>query len=111
VGSPFQYFDADENLLLDGEIIEADPPRRLVTTFSALWSPDVASDPPSRLTWEIEPMGAACRLRMVHDQLSPDSATFHEVAGGWSPILSGLKTLLETGERLVITTSRESATA
>jgi uncharacterized protein YndB with AHSA1/START domain/DNA-binding transcriptional ArsR family regulator len=103
VGSPFRYFDSDDNVLLDGEILDADPPRRLVTSFTALWSPDVAADPPSRLTWEIEPMGAACRLRMVHDELAPDSATFHEVAGGWSHILSGLKTLLETGEPLVIT--------
>ncbi len=102
-GSPFQYFDDGDNLLLDGKILEVDPPRRLVTTFSALWSPDVAADPPSRLTWEIEPMGAACRLRMIHDDLAPGSATLHEVAGGWSHILSGLKTLLETGEPLVIT--------
>jgi uncharacterized protein YndB with AHSA1/START domain/DNA-binding transcriptional ArsR family regulator len=102
-GSPFQYFDDGDNLLLDGTILEVDPPRRLVTTFSALWSPDVAADPPSRLTWEIEPMGEACRLRMIHDDLASDSATLHEVAGGWSHILSGLKTLLETGEPLVIT--------
>ncbi|HET9416709.1 MAG TPA: SRPBCC domain-containing protein [Candidatus Limnocylindria bacterium] len=103
VGSPFRYFDDDDNLLLDGTVVETDPPRRLVTTFSALWGPEVAADPPSRLTWEIEPMGAVCRLRMIHDELAPDSATFHEVAGGWSQILSGLKTLLETGEPLVVT--------
>jgi uncharacterized protein YndB with AHSA1/START domain/DNA-binding transcriptional ArsR family regulator len=102
VGSPFRYY-AGEDVLLDGKVLEADPPRRLVTTFSALWSPDVAADPPSRITYEIEPMGAACRLRMIHDELAPDSATFHEVAGGWSHILSGLKTLLETGEPLVVT--------
>ena len=108
VGSPFRYFD-DDNMLLDGEVLEADPPRRLVTTFSALWSPEVAADPPSRLTWEIEPKGAACRLRMIHDDLAPDSATFHEVAGGWSHILSGLKTLLETGEPLVVTPPEPAA--
>jgi uncharacterized protein YndB with AHSA1/START domain len=103
VGSPFRYFDADDNVLLDGQIVEIDPPRRLVTTFSATWSPEVAADPPSRLTWEIEPMGAACRLRMIHGDLVPGSATFTEVAGGWSHILSGLKTLLETGTPLVVT--------
>ena len=103
VGSPFQYFDAEDTLLLDGQVLESDPPRRLVTTFSALWGPEVAADPPSRLTWEIEPMGEACRLRMIHSELAPDSATAHEVGGGWSHILSGLKTLLETGEPLVIT--------
>ena len=102
VGSPFRYFDVDDNVLLDGEILEIDPPRRLVTTFSALWSPDVAADPPSRITYEIEPMGAACRLRMIHDGFESATTTYDEVAGGWSPVLSGLKTLLETGERLVI---------
>jgi uncharacterized protein YndB with AHSA1/START domain len=101
VGSPFRYYAGDD-VLLDGEILEADPPRRLVTTFSALWSPAVAADPPSRITYEIEPMGAACRLRMIHDGFETETATYHEVAGGWSPILSGLKTLLETGEPLVI---------
>ena len=103
VGSPFRYFDGEENVLLDGQILEIDPPRRLVTTFTALWSPDVAADPPSKLTWEIEQMGEACRLRMIHDGLVADSATMHEVAGGWSHILSGLKTLLETGTPLVVT--------
>ena len=102
VGSPFQYFDAGDQLLLDGEVLESDPPRRLVTTFSATWSPDVAADPPSRLTWEIEPMGAACRLRMIHEGLAPDSATAREVGGGWSHILSSLKTLLETWQPLEI---------
>ncbi len=108
VGSPFRYYDAEDKVLLDGKVLEADPPRRLVTTFSALWSPDVAADPPSRITYEIEPMGAACRLRMVHDELVAGSATLHEVAGGWSHILSGLKTLLETGEPLVVTRAEEA---
>jgi hypothetical protein len=46
---------------------------------------------------------------MIHDQLAADSATFHEVSGGWSHILSGLKTLLETGEPLVVTRPEEVA--
>jgi len=67
-----------------------------------VWSPEVAADPPSKLTWEIEPMGAACRLRMIHEGVAPDSATSREVSGGWSHILSSLKTLLETGQPLEI---------
>ena len=99
-GSPFQYFGADGTLMLDGEIMEVDPPRRLVTSFSALWSPELAADPPSRITYEIEPMGATCKLTMIHDGFETETATYREVAGGWSFILSGLKTLLETGEPL-----------
>jgi uncharacterized protein YndB with AHSA1/START domain/DNA-binding transcriptional ArsR family regulator len=102
IGSPFRYFGAGDHVVLDGEVIEVDPPRRLVTTFSAVWSPEVAADPPSKLTWEIEPMGAACRLRMTHEGVAPDSATAREVSGGWSHILSSLKTLLETGQPLEI---------
>ena len=107
-GKPFQYFGDDGTMHLDGEILEIDPPRRLVTTFSALWSPEMAADPPSRITYEIEPMGATCKLTMIHDGFESETATYREVAGGWSLILSGLKTLLETGEPLKI---REPAEA
>ena len=102
VGKPFQYFGSDGTMHLDGEIVEIDPPRRLVTTFNALWSPEMAADPPSRITYEIEPMGATCKLTMIHDGFETETATYREVAGGWSHILSGLKTLLETGEPLRI---------
>jgi len=52
----------------------------------------------SRVTYEIEPVGDSCRLCVTHDQLAPD--TNGEIYGGWPMILSGLKTLLETGEPL-----------
>ena len=53
----------------EGEILEVDPPRRLVHTFDALWSDDVKSEGTSRVTWEIEPVGDSCRLTVTHDQL------------------------------------------
>lgn len=81
-----------------GENVEVDPPRRLVQTFTALWSDDVRAEGESRVTWEIEPVGGSCRLRVTHDQLSADANS--ELFGGWPMILSGLKTLLETGELL-----------
>ncbi len=81
-----------------GENVEVDPPRRLVQTFDALWSDEVKAQPTTRVTWEIEPVGTSCRLTVVHDQL-PASANA-ELYGGWPMILSGLKTLLETGELL-----------
>jgi uncharacterized protein YndB with AHSA1/START domain len=81
-----------------GENLEVDPPRRLVQSFTALWSDEVKSEGASRITWEIEPVGTSCRLRVTHDQLR-DSAN-SELYGGWPMILSGLKTLLETGELL-----------
>lgn len=81
-----------------GENLEVYPPRRLVQTFRALWSEDVKSEGASRVIWEIEPVGSSCRLRVTHDQL-PEGAN-SELYGGWPMILSGLKTLLETGELL-----------
>ncbi len=101
VGKPFVYLE-DGRTVLDGEILEIDPPRRLVTTFSALWSPELEADPPSRITYEVEPMGSACKLTMIHDGFDSETLTYREVAGGWSYILCGLKTLLETGEPLHI---------
>jgi uncharacterized protein YndB with AHSA1/START domain len=82
-----------------GENIEVDPPRRLVQSFNALWSDEVKSAGTSRVSWEIEPVGDdSCQLTVTHDQL-PDDAN-SELFGGWPMILSGLKTLLETGEQL-----------
>jgi hypothetical protein len=63
----------------------------------------------SRVTWEIEPVGSSCRLRVTHDQLADDANS--ELYGGWPMILSGLKTLLETGELLDTPGSRHYSQA
>ena len=84
--------------IASGENLEVDPPRRLVQSFNALWSEEVKSEGTSRVTWEIEPVGTSCRLRVTHDQLGEDANS--ELFGGWPMILSGLKTWLETGELL-----------
>ena len=81
-----------------GENLEVDPPRRLVQSFNALWGEDVKREGTSRVTWEIEPVGDSCRLIVTHDQLAEDAND--QLYGGWPMILSGLKTLLETGETL-----------
>jgi uncharacterized protein YndB with AHSA1/START domain len=81
-----------------GENLEVDPPHRLVQSFNALWSDDVRDEGTSRVTWEIEPIADSCRLTVTHDQLREGAND--QLYGGWPMILSGLKTLLETGERL-----------
>ncbi len=85
-------------LLGEGENLEVDPPRRLVQSMRALWGEDVKSEGTSRVTWEIEPVGDSCRLIVTHDQLREGAND--QLYGGWPMILSGLKTLLETGELL-----------
>jgi uncharacterized protein YndB with AHSA1/START domain/DNA-binding transcriptional ArsR family regulator len=84
--------------IIEGENLEVDPPRRLVQSFNALWSDDVRSEGTSRVTWEIEQVADSCRLTVIHDQLRDGASG--ELYGGWPMILSGLKTLLETGEEL-----------
>ena len=84
--------------IAEGENLEVDPPRRLVQSFNALWSDDVKREGTSRVTWEIEPIEDSCRLTVIHDQLGERAN--EELYGGWPMILSGLKTLLETGELL-----------
>jgi uncharacterized protein YndB with AHSA1/START domain/DNA-binding transcriptional ArsR family regulator len=82
-----------------GENLEVEPPRRLVQSFNALWSDAVKAEGTSRVTWEIEPIAEdSCRLTVTHDHLTTDANS--ELYGGWPMILSGLKTLLETGEEL-----------
>ncbi|AVZ71482.1 ArsR family transcriptional regulator [Streptomyces lunaelactis] len=87
-----------DGLLGEGEILEVDPPRRLVQSMVALWSDEVKAEGTSRVTWEIEPVGDSCRLTVTHDQLREGAND--ELYGGWPMILSGLKTWLETGELL-----------
>jgi uncharacterized protein YndB with AHSA1/START domain/DNA-binding transcriptional ArsR family regulator len=84
--------------IAEGENLEVDPPRRLVQSFTALWSDDVKQEGTSRVTWDIEPVGDSCRLTVTHDELR--EGAHDEIYGGWPMILSGLKTLLETGEQL-----------
>ena len=81
-----------------GKNLVVEPPRLLVQSFTALWSDDVRAIGETRVSWEIEPIGSTCRLTVVHDQL-PEGVNA-EIYGGWPMVLSGLKTLLETGELL-----------
>jgi uncharacterized protein YndB with AHSA1/START domain len=98
-GSPYRAEHATAGVAIsEGENLEVDPPHRLVQSFNAVWSDDVRAEGTSRVTWEIEPVGDSCRLLVIHDQLREGAND--EIYGGWPMILSGLKTLLETGEDL-----------
>jgi DNA-binding transcriptional ArsR family regulator len=98
-GSPYEAVHPEAGVTISaGENLEVDRPHRLVQSFTALWSDDVRAAGTSRVTWEIEPVGDSCRLTVTHDQL-PEGVN-GQIYGGWPMILSGLKTLLETGETL-----------
>jgi len=95
-------FSALGDTAWDEEVLEAEPPRRLVHRWISAYDPELAAEAPSRVTWEIEPQeGGVTKLTVVHDRLEAAPKTAASVAGGWMFVLSGLKTLLETGEPLV----------
>jgi uncharacterized protein YndB with AHSA1/START domain/DNA-binding transcriptional ArsR family regulator len=93
--------------IVGGEVLEVDPPRRLVQTYRMLFDPTVSAEPPTRVTWEIEPVGdGVTRLTVIHEL---DGAPAHarlvsgdevRAGGGWPFVLSDLKSLLETGHAL-----------
>jgi uncharacterized protein YndB with AHSA1/START domain len=93
----------------EGDNLEVDPPRRLVQSFDALWGEDVKAEGTSRVTWEIEQVQDSCRLVVTHDQLREGAN--EQLYGGWPMILSGLKTLLETGEELTTPGSLQYASS
>jgi len=107
-GSPYKLV-AGPGVIAEGENLEVDPPRRLVQSFTATWSDDVKAQGTSRVTYEIEQIEDSCRLSVTHDRLPEDAHP--ELYGGWPMILSGLKTLLETGEKLTTPGSLQYAGA
>ena len=102
VGTPWRGWSEDrKQQLVDGEVLESDPPRLLRHTWRALYDGETAVEPYSRVTWELEPAGEGItKLTVVHDELEQSPKTAASVEGGWSWVLSGLKTLLETGKPL-----------
>ncbi|MBK9123873.1 MAG: SRPBCC domain-containing protein [Chloroflexi bacterium] len=100
----YHYDNADAQVMLEGEVLEADPPRKLVTTFRPVWHEGSEGQRTSRVTFEIEQLGPACRLVLTHTGLNPDAPLTQGIGSGWAQILSGLKTLLETGDPLVVKT-------
>lgn len=99
VGSPVRYELPSGRTIVVGEILEADPPHRLSMTWQ-FRREEGSEDPPSRVTWEIEPAGDLCKLTLIHDGFDSETRTYREVGEGWPKILSSMKSLIETGKPL-----------
>ena len=100
-GSSIEYMltrDGETYAVVVGEILEAEPGQRLVHTFAF----SRLDDPQTRVTYEIEALGGTVKLTVLHEGFEGETETYGDTRDGWPPILSGLKTLLETGEPLVI---------
>jgi uncharacterized protein YndB with AHSA1/START domain len=103
IGGAYIVRAPDGALHISGEVLECDPPKKLSITFNVNWPELVEKLGPTLVTYEIEPAGDAVRLTMTesHDRpLSDDILSGGRE--GWPAILSSLKSLLETGEALVV---------
>jgi len=99
VGSPFTYHMPNGSPIVEGEVVASEPPNRLVHTYHSLWPP-MNEDAPTRVTWELESMpGGVTKVTVVHEDFQGQTATYQGLqGGGWTWILSNMKTLLEIGE-------------
>jgi uncharacterized protein YndB with AHSA1/START domain len=96
-GAPWTSESDEGELYLDGEIVEADRPQRMVHTMRFLQDPVAAAEPPSVVEISIDAVDDGTRLRLVNTDLGPAALENVTGAGGWEHILGGLKVLLETG--------------
>jgi uncharacterized protein YndB with AHSA1/START domain len=96
-GSPWQMVSGEGQILDDGAIVEADPPRRLVIRWQHQVKPELKAEGESLCTMELEPNGSAVKLSITHTIEREPSKFIEAVSGGWPKIVSNLKSLLETG--------------
>lgn len=99
-GSTYRYPIPGGGTYVEGEVLESDPPHKLVATFKPVWQYPDAEAPVSRVTWEIQAVGNACKLTLTHADLVDDNQKTQDILEGWARITSGLKTMLETGQPL-----------
>jgi uncharacterized protein YndB with AHSA1/START domain len=103
IGGTFIVRTPDGALHISGEVIECDPPRKLTVTFNVNWPELIEKLGSTLVTYDIEPVGDAVRLTMTESHDRPLSDDILEGGRqGWPAILSGLKSVLETGAPLVI---------
>jgi len=109
-GSRWEHRDYDDPKLVDivGEVLESRPPSRLVVSWVSP-ADEGKAEKTSRVTYEIKPFLDLVKLTVTHEDLEPDSPMYHGVTLGWPVVISGLKTLLETGKPLPMMTRRWEA--
>ena len=101
-GSPWKLVYPDGRLADSGEIVEAEPPRRLVIRWRNEWKPELKAEGWSLCTMEIEPSAGAVKLSITHSVERDASKFIEAVSGGWPKVISNLKSLLETGSAAML---------
>ena len=97
-GSPWKMLFSDGRVADAGEVVEADPPKRLVLNWRNEFREELKAEGHSRCVYEIEPLEGAVKLTVTHSIAVVESKTIEAVSGGWPKVLSNLKSWLETGE-------------
>jgi uncharacterized protein YndB with AHSA1/START domain len=97
VGASWRLLIPDGRVADSGEVLEIDPPRRLVLSWRNEFKPEMRADGYSRMTYTLEPQGEVVKLTVLHEIDKPDSKLIQAVSNGWPHLLSSLKSLLETG--------------
>ena len=101
-GASWKLMFADGRIADQGTILVSERPKRLVISWRNEWKPELKAEGASRATFQIEPAGPAVKLTVTHETAVAESKLIEAVSGGWPLILSGLKSLLETGEKLAV---------
>ena len=96
-GSPWKLKSGDGEVWDSGEIVESDPPRRLVIRWQHQKKPELKAEGATLCTMELEPAAGAVKLSITHTIEREASQVIHAVSGGWPKVISNLKSLLETG--------------
>jgi uncharacterized protein YndB with AHSA1/START domain len=100
-GAPYAYVGDGDFKVVDGEILDVEPEKRLAMTWKAHWDEASGADRASRVRYELEASGPkTTRLKLVHDDFDGETATYKSSAESWPLLLSSLKTLLESGKPL-----------
>lgn len=99
VGSSFRLMQGGRIVTDEGVVLECDPPRRLSYTWKPTYE-DMRNEPPSRVSFEIEPRNGQVKLTVTHEQFEEGSKVFESISTGWPAVLSSLKSFLETGNAL-----------
>ena len=102
-GASWRLIIPDGSVTDSGEVLEIDPPRRLVLSWRNEFKPELKGEGLSRMSYDLEPQGAMVKLTVIHESDTPDSKLIANVSNGWPLILASLKSLLETGQSLEAT--------
>lgn len=102
-GAPWRLMIPDGRVGDSGEVLEIEPPKRLVLSWRVDFNPDLRREGYSRVTYELEGQGDMVKLSFLHEIDSPKSTLIEVMASGWPLLLASLKSLLETGQPLSAT--------